>query len=227
MWNEQPSQVQCAPLWIAEECYGLAIALRKIHHLTNSMQGDLNQSNSNRRPHGIHGDIKPANILWFKNLPSHLSDHEASSANKRLGFLQISDFGTVKFHSTRSLYQSSVIATTTYHAPEVAPIPHPPNLGSPKLDIWALGCVYLEVVTWYLCGRQGVEDFCSNRMGEEPDTLQFYSDKFYLEQPGIFGSRQIVKRSVSEVYTVAFHPSIFLVLFSLSVPFHLSLVANI
>lgn len=142
-----------AAVWLAEECYGIATAIQKIHRLTSSSS----EENSLKRPqkciYGVHGDIKPENILWFKTLPSHLlqdvSNTSTGPSISSPGFLQISDFGTVDFHRDISREGQYIqIGDASYGAPEshLDGGPH----GSQKIDVWAIGCLYLEFITWYL-----------------------------------------------------------------------------
>jgi serine/threonine protein kinase len=111
------------------------------------------------RFHGIHGDIKPSNILWF---PGRTKDDK--------GTLKIADFGAGDFNSTEHSRRppDSISLTLSYRPPEYDS-PKDPNdpLGdvqvSPAYDIWALGCLYLEFITWYMGGRDLLDEFQSSR----------------------------------------------------------------
>lgn len=89
--------------------------------------------------YGRHGDIKPDNILWFKNIPG--SNYGAS------GILRIADFGLGRFHGRESRSNDPAgnnPASPTYKPPEC-------KLGkfiSRAYDIWSLGGLYLEFITW-------------------------------------------------------------------------------
>ena len=51
---------------------------------------------------------------------------------------------------------------------------------SRKSDIWALGCTFLEFITWYLSGYKAVEeDFPSQRGEDDKDLPGVSEDKFY------------------------------------------------
>ncbi|KAI0137091.1 kinase-like domain-containing protein [Xylariales sp. AK1849] len=207
-----------AALWLARESHGIATALQKIHILTRSHQEGPNQSTSGWTVHGIHGDIKPQNVLWFKILPSHLpptineqttastpGDLTTSGLNtytKRFGYLQMSDFGTVDFHRSSSANQNTIrVQRNTYRAPESHSDPY--EGGSPAIDIWALGCLYLDCITWYIRGFKGVEeDFVEARTLEEsPDgELDVPEDKFFICKRNWWTGEEyiVVKRNVLE-----------------------------
>ena len=170
--------------WVIEQSLGIASALYKIHRyetfprtstlyksahtrkstlatqeLASILEGQ--GGNPERRLFGRHGDIKPNNILLFP---------ERNSANA-LGTLKITDFGIAQFstENMRSLKNSEKVACTpTYQSPECVL-----NQSiSTACDIWALGCLYLEFVLWYLRGYQAVVDFSKQRdYGYETDAF--------------------------------------------------------
>lgn len=133
---------------------------------------------------GRHGDLKPENILWFK--PDGVSDDR--------GTLKISDFGLTRFHRSADGQHREQRHTPTYRAPE-----YDLNRGisTQAYDIWSLGCVFLEFITWYLHGIHGVDDvFTEVRTMNGPKDL---SDDSYF----------IVKRDeVSSVMKAEVKPSV-------------------
>ncbi|KAM0427800.1 hypothetical protein ACHAPT_007257 [Fusarium lateritium] len=105
---------------------------------------------------GRHGDIKPENILWFKNCEGRI-DH-----------LVISDFGLCQFnsaHSRSKVHQDQILGFSgTYRPPDLhfrnQPI-------SQNYDVWSLGCVFLEFVSWFLLGyEETVVNFVQARMND-------------------------------------------------------------
>lgn len=206
-WKKNDARdVPNAARWLAEECYGLATALQKIHKVTSS-SGDMNSlmRPSQKRMYGIHGDIKPENILWFKTLPSHLLNKTSNGlprfTDSVAGFLQISDFGTVDFHRNISREgQQIYVREATYGAPESDL--DGGSYGSQKIDVWSLGCLYLEFITWYFEGISGIETFADARLEEEPQVEDMVSvDKFFIKKTHWMTGREkyLVKPSVSEV----------------------------
>jgi serine/threonine protein kinase len=162
--------------WLLTQCRGLATGIRKIHQCLTWPKRPARTSTafSGERKYGTHGDIKPQNILFFD------SDEFAR--------LVITDFGLSRINSTVS--RSNVPAnacrgfTYTYMAPE-----H--DLGSSigqKCDIWSLGCLYLEFVTWSLHGGyHAVLEFNSARFeGDtrgESDASIYHGDEFHTLHP--------------------------------------------
>jgi len=124
--------------WLREQCSGLAEVVSHIHRYI---------------PFGRHGDIKPNNILWFP----HASSVKTSTPG--LGTLKLSDFGTTgsgdrKPSSSQDSY--TVPYSRTYQPPEC----RLPNAKlSAACDVWALGCVFLEFVCWYVGGYKLLQDF--------------------------------------------------------------------
>jgi len=171
--------------WVVEQCLGIAQGLAKIHRATSGHSDDGIIEN-----YGIHGDVKPENILQFK-------DRDTIH-----GLLVICDFGFTMFHSRRSRSAASPEGTSpTYRAPEYDVTEKTQGGISRACDVWALGCVYLEFVTWYLLGFDAVDDlFTSRRISEDRGEL-VASDKFFvyvtLDGPDSIGA--IVKPCVHEV----------------------------
>jgi serine/threonine protein kinase len=128
--------------WIAKQCLGMVGGLNKIHR-THSPDPRPVEDLS-----GIHGDIKPENILWF------------TDSYDEKGILVICDYGFTQFHSKAS--RSNAIPagnSETYRAPE-----HDTgSTVSRACDLWSIGCVCLEFITWYLTGYAGFDEFSIRR----------------------------------------------------------------
>lgn len=88
--------------WVARQCYGLTQALSQLHYLRpkeqhqQSAQGAGESSTSSNgavddatRLYGVHGDIKPQNILWYQCWDAY---------DDPFGLLQLADFGTGDIH---------------------------------------------------------------------------------------------------------------------------------
>jgi serine/threonine protein kinase len=95
-----------------------------------------------------HGDLKPANILVFK-------DNEEGEDNTTLTF-KIADLGVSTFHqhNSQSRVGSNMIGGTARYEPPERCLRK--NI-SAAYDMWSLGCVYLEFVIWLVKGSQDVE----------------------------------------------------------------------
>ncbi|KAK2774507.1 protein kinase [Colletotrichum kahawae] len=175
-------------VWMAEVCHGIAFGLAQIHnhrtteelsraaiaqsiHKANGVTSKVDPlsplsnkttlsggDDSNKQRYGRHGDLKPENILWFKE-PDGISRH--------IGILKISDFGLTRFHSQRSVSerasQRTVGFSNTYRAPEI-------DLKTgvnQHYDIWTLGCLYLEFITWFMGGWEDVDGVSVLRLEED------------------------------------------------------------
>jgi serine/threonine protein kinase len=176
-------------IWAIEQMKGLASALKAIHifdtttllknaNRTEGSQDDQQQTSikwallkvaSAEARFGRHGDLKPENILLFDN----------PSSDNCFGVLQISDFGLSRFHrfeSRSKVDPRTVSGSATYLPPELyleTPV-------SRAYDIWSLGCVYLEFVTWILEGPSGGKRFVDSRAETGLDP-RVKDDQFYTE----------------------------------------------
>ncbi|KFH43979.1 Cyclin-dependent kinase-like protein [Hapsidospora chrysogenum ATCC 11550] len=105
---------------------------------------------------GIHGDIKPGNILHFQQ----------ENQGYYLGRLKVADLGLLQFHGKASRAKKSSqrpdFASQTYRSPK-----HDlSRIMSRKVDIWALGCVFSEHLTWAMRGPGAVEQYEERRLEE-------------------------------------------------------------
>ncbi|KAI0436133.1 kinase-like protein [Xylaria telfairii] len=162
--NPSPNPVSDTSTWTLQQCLGIAKGLQLIHNGHCSPPG---------RPKlkGRHGDIKPANILRYAP--------RAGSQDPKGGVLKIGDFGLSRFHQNNSYrrhYTNGFLATRTYRAPEG-------DLGgeiSYLWDLWPLGCLYLEFLTWLLQGWDAVVAFSEERRLEDQSRYAGVNeDKFF------------------------------------------------
>ena len=181
-------------LWVTHECHGLVSALNWIHNPgTGVSLGPRGQV------FGRHGDIKPENILWYKEKGD--GPHPLAS-----GHLVFSDFGLSDLNhkdSRSGIYNKGILCTTTYAPPESI---LEDNRISRAIDVWSLGCVFLEFVTWLVGGPSAVREFQMKRLaphlGSETkrdvfwELVQFPSSEPETTQPE-YGAR--VKKQVVDV----------------------------
>ncbi|KAI1263406.1 kinase-like protein [Xylariaceae sp. FL1019] len=128
--------------WLVDECLGIAEGLAAIHTQTDV-----------RNPQ-LHADIKPRNILCF----------QAGKNSTPNVVLKLADFGytrDVELNGTLPV----VTHTKTYRPPD-HDIEETIHL---KYDVWCLGCVYLEFITWAVLGFQAIDDFRTERTKETSD----------------------------------------------------------
>ncbi len=183
-------------LWAMQQMTGIASGLVLVHNFTVTIPLDVpDQMKTATAPcptvkhgeemFGRHGDIKPENILWLKNGPDSK------------GILQIADFGLGRFHgrdSRSKVHPTSIQFSQTYEPPECKV--HKPI--SRAYDIWSLGCLYLEFVTWLLKGDRGISDFSDFRgegggPGDEGNSIN--DDEFFTLQGR---NRAVVRTEVKE-----------------------------
>ena len=165
-------------LWSVKQMTGIASGLVVIHNYRATIPlgvagGFRKQKDAELRVRegeelfGRHGDIKPENILWFKHM---------HGVEDKMGVLQIADFGLGRFHGreSRSRVDPRTVQTSpTYEPPECKLR----RSVSRAYDIWSLGCLYLEFVTWLLKGSAEIGSF-SNVRGKT-SSLGINEDNFF------------------------------------------------
>ncbi|KAH7146245.1 kinase-like domain-containing protein [Dactylonectria macrodidyma] len=181
LWSKSPSAMvpnrtvtpRVLLFWIAKQCHGLVTALDSLHDIHRSASQRANVTRIERMKttenYGIHGDIKPANILHF----SQISDPTG------MGILKIADFGLTDFHTspsrTKLVDDKTLMAALAYRAPELI---LPDGYYSRKVDIWALGCVFSQFMTWAIKDVGSVKKFATARSKEKEDTF-FKTKKWF------------------------------------------------
>ncbi|CZR54217.1 uncharacterized protein PAC_04100 [Phialocephala subalpina] len=173
---ESPWNVSGLIRWSFDQLRGVASGLETIHDFsiggTHEAEPDtLSVPHDNPRSQwGRHGDIKPENILRFEN------DSNVYASIQDFGLLVLGDFGLMEFHGARTrsnVDPESIGGTPTYEPPEKRlrlPI-------SRAFDMWSMGCMMLEFITWLLESSKGVDEFSDFRAYMVYDELSI--DPFY------------------------------------------------
>lgn len=133
-WQKAGPSLQ-DPLRLIKQCHGLTQGLHCIHQYRDIKTAST--SSDWKRLMGRHGDIKPQNILWFRDKDR----------------LVLSDFTLMRFHAEGSNTETTmerIGGTITYRAPEVA-VTFNKHV-SQGYDVWSLGCVFLEFISCHLIG---------------------------------------------------------------------------
>lgn len=193
-WRDKNRSPQPGPRtikWMMEQCHGLASALYSIHRWKTFNNSRLYDFKASRKAYsddneplvllGRHGDIKPMNILWLDNGSS--------------GILKLADFGAAHFDAEGDPTPVNLDAQETpgYRAPESDSA----TTTNPSWDVWALGCVYLEFVTWLYQGWEGVDSFAKSRLAPDPRHAPFATTTFF--EPREDGDNQTLKQVVRQV----------------------------
>jgi len=148
-WETSPKPLDSdadAVIWVAEQLEGITGAINAIHEPKDN---DTLQVPGEAR-YGRHGDLKPDNILLFE------TDHSPR------GTLVVTDLGLSTYNRvvSRSAHPGINARIPGYRAPECDIIDGTATRGT---DIWSLGCLYLELLTWLLGGYALVEKFKDQR----------------------------------------------------------------
>lgn len=206
MWHQNaPKQSNSQWLWFAEQCLGLASGLGCIHNT------DLGRTeipfkklpwSADDRTCGRHGDIKPNNVLWFRDQDYDSKAHingNGKGEHGEHGRLRICDFGLTRFSHPKATTTSAGVLrlTQTYRPPEYDTV----KKVSRAFDIWSLGGMYLEMITWLLLGGEGVNDFEEKRMDDVVWDMGDYKkmdDFFHNPKPYTGGNHDTVKDTVPD-----------------------------
>ncbi|RCI08790.1 hypothetical protein L249_4783 [Ophiocordyceps polyrhachis-furcata BCC 54312] len=152
--NAEPESTKGLFRWASSQMLGLSQGLAAFHDELR----------------GFHGDITPHNILRFTK----------SDSPRSYGILKLSDFGLAQFlgRGDQEEHFYDMHCDPTYQPPECQPPEEPGDVHTnvtQKSDIWSLGCVYMNFVTWLLRGSKGVEEFSRQRLDEHGTDLQINS----------------------------------------------------
>ncbi|CZR69811.1 uncharacterized protein PAC_19711 [Phialocephala subalpina] len=123
-----------------------------------------------------HGEISSHNILWYGD------DLLGAKQGVVGGSLKVIDFVVRRLAITSAgmnarLEDSSYRHFNPNNAPEGHLVPKSTVL-TKAFDIWQLGCLYLEFVTWLLQGFTGVDEFEDFREVYDPD-IRIFDEYFY------------------------------------------------
>lgn len=177
--------------WLARQLAGLAGAVKVVHNpegparLTGA--STLNVPSKHQERTGYIHDIKPENILVFQQRDGSY-------------LLQLSDFSCArvaefiatisgKRHSYRTTTKSG---TPIYRAPESLK-----GATSRPYDMWSLGCVYLEILVWFVDGFEALDTFRQSRECQvQPNGVE--DEGFYHEtSPNVIELRKPVVDMIS------------------------------
>jgi serine/threonine protein kinase len=183
--------------WLIKQMCGLAGALRAVHTQKvddNNRLGVPTASEIQTRSGYIH-DIKPDNILVFLYEESvywfRLSDF---SCAKVVDFIASISGQHVNSHCT-----TSKTGTPDFRPPESMKAK---AKTSRPYDLWSLGCVYLELMVWFLQGYPSLEAFREDRRGfAKPNGVEDEAFYFTIEvnaNPKV-QLRRAVKEKISEL----------------------------
>ncbi|KAI1359233.1 kinase-like protein [Xylaria arbuscula] len=135
--------------WLLTECRGIAESLAVTHKPTSHLE----QGTQRILVPQLHADVKPSNILCF----------DATIQGKKSFVLKLADFGYAReVNENSTLGIGYVTHTKTYRPPEY----DTEEVIHLNYDVWSLGCVFLEFITWAVLGFSEKESFATNRSKE-------------------------------------------------------------
>lgn len=133
---------------IVKQLLGISYALRELHNFSSN--GKLSYR---------HGDLKPENILLF-------------CSDDIVGHWKMSDLGLARLHFevTGDRYGMAATSTrswgsTSYKPPEASGNPTSPT--SRLFDMWSMGCIILQLITWLIYGMERIVELAQRTTGTE------------------------------------------------------------
>lgn len=156
MYFEQtpPPQTTQETLNLFERISKLASGLGEIHNCEIVLEADGRRIDFSQI--GYHRDLKPKNILKMGEV------------------FMISDFGLARFKDNKSSSKTTWgWGFSTYSAPECKQGANVNRLA----DIWSLGCIFSEVVTFAVLGMEGILEYSRRRT--QPLSFHMTVDLFY------------------------------------------------
>jgi serine/threonine protein kinase len=178
--EKQPEANRQTTLWLLQQMTGVADAVKLIHNLDDDLdkQGTGTRlqvpgiAGKKERKQGYHHDLKPENMLLFY-----------SGSDYTEGSLKISDFGMGKVNRVPQGSQivskrtRTLSGTLTYESPDYE---MHQKTGRPH-DMWALGCVLLELLCWlFIAPQQGGKSFQTDRRAPVSSTnSEIFGDSYY------------------------------------------------
>lgn len=170
--------------WLAQQCYGL-VSQEGLGFVHNSMAGPPYMHTVAGDGFGIHGNIKPDNVLHFSQEPNEYN----------AGALKISNTGLIGFNTMNSRSEPS---SNAYRAPEHG---KRGRHQSCKYDIWSLGCVFSELLPWFIFGPDGVKQYNSKRFNDIHPGQPYVKEDHFFHLVSRRPDNAILKPSVSKVRT--------------------------
>lgn len=128
---------------IVKQLVGLAHALKELHTFSHGSAASYR-----------HGDLKPENILVF--------DYEERGFP---GVWKMADLGLARYHykatgDRKYVTSNSGAGTISYQPPES--IYAKASATSRLYDIWSMGCILLQMMTWLLYGTRKLSELTTN-----------------------------------------------------------------
>lgn len=182
--NPSPTRNLETVQWLAKQCLKILEAVDLIHYPPG-----VDKLQTNEKLYGRHGDIKAENILIFRS-------------KKGKAHFVLSDFGLGSMHhdwSRSNVPNEGFEGTQCFRPPEC-------DMKGGKItrsfDVWTLGCLFLDLLTWLLGGEALRREFGNKRSTPYIDSIKrpLYFDVGYT-QSGKHGF--MVKKEVTKVRTIA------------------------
>jgi serine/threonine protein kinase len=174
-------------MWFFKQLRGLAEAIDHVHGIKKRpSQSDNSEADTIE---GCHHHIKPENILVFGRVP-----------DKDLTF-KIADFGAGDFHpglkdAKRRQQYSKTRGTETYFAPDMEMYEN----ATRSFDMWALGCVFLELHLWlFRFHWKDGAGFSTKRVEFSGTELSHSDDRFWVKTQVGYVLKPAVERVLQEL----------------------------
>ncbi|KAF7530464.1 hypothetical protein G7054_g9554 [Neopestalotiopsis clavispora] len=167
----------------------LPYQLDHIHAVWESFLGSLYglaTIHNQKHPHGYfcsHQDLKPSNIFVFRR------------GNKKNPFsyqLKIGDFGSSYARSTNPAFHDQ---NRIYAPPHAYLVNASHSVAECTSDMWAIGCIMVELAVWITCGKFGLDELHGQRIKE----IEGFTEHTNRDQSDCFHDGVDVLKCVKQV----------------------------
>lgn len=175
---------QSTEAWFADQLRGLAAALLVVHDQkeTPTARTHLDVQAAASGKTGYVHDIKPENILVV-------------GREGQMPLFRLSDFSCAKvvdFVTSISGQRNTHLTVSKSGTPNYRPPESQSGKTSRPYDLWSLGCVYLELLTWYLEDYEALEQFRDDREGHVSPDKQIDQGFYEADGNGYWRLREVV-----------------------------------
>jgi serine/threonine protein kinase len=188
--------------WFEQQCIRIAKVLRCLHGHPPGTPPNCCVVSDRRQesPIGIHCDLNPGNFLLFRDSRRDLDPADPDT----WGDIKLSDFGSTLFFSKLELESTQQVGhcDALYRPPEsdIRDFLQADAEFSAKFDVWSLGSVWLECITWLVLGADQVKAFEQTRKGGRDPVKGGRIDGGFFEIEKVNGAQKIfIKKCVRDV----------------------------
>ncbi|KAI1366338.1 hypothetical protein F5Y08DRAFT_337730 [Xylaria arbuscula] len=167
-WYDNPEPAQLTgdvEIWLIKQCWRISELLQKVHERDRRLATRLYYAGNNRY------FVEPDTIISLASKQALRDPDKPLVSEPGFSNPELPDFDLVSIPNAQIGGGAVGWLTNrsyTYRPPEVD-IEN--ALFSESADVWSLGCVFLEFVTWYVLGVAGLREFVEDQLATKKHSL--------------------------------------------------------